>query len=198
MKTPNLEMPYGAKRCATAIISMFHFPDDEFHGILITIGGQAVYFVFRRIIVLRPLSYFNTMLATHNMPNLSIIRPVYRQQWWRKSCLHSYCQCPPARILHAHSAPGQLNSLRKFSINGWPCFRCTLALYRIKTTNMHQTGNVFSLESGADSTSNSRQDTARYEYAELIRSFCLRIFTVNMFWRYVKARGSRDAVRQQL
>ena len=31
MKKPNLENPYGAKRCAAAIISMFHFPDDEFH-----------------------------------------------------------------------------------------------------------------------------------------------------------------------
>ena len=53
MKTPNLEIPYGAKRCATTIISMFHFPDDEFHEILTkTISGQAVYFIARRIKVL--------------------------------------------------------------------------------------------------------------------------------------------------
>ena len=81
MKTLNLENPYGAKRYATAIIPMFHFPDNEFHEILTkTICGQAVYFVVRRIIVLRPLSQFITMLATHNMPNLNIIRRAYRLQ----------------------------------------------------------------------------------------------------------------------
>ena len=70
-----------------------------------------------------------------------------------------------------------------------------LALSRFKTTNMHQTGNVFALESGADLTLNSGQDI------NILNS--LAILSSNIHHSYVlsvikKGGGSRDVVHMQL
>ena len=120
MKTPNLEIPYVAKRCDRAIVSILHFPDDKFHEILTkTTCGQAVYFV-----VMTDNSSATLVLVHHNASHSQHAKfehnPCGISPTMLTQNLPPYC--PPFCTLILRRVSWTLS---KISINGWQCFRCT-------------------------------------------------------------------------